>query len=56
MVPLENVLETGNHPESGGLAAPRGPDQNHELTGVNIETDILYCCKGRDARERPHKF
>src|SRR5262245_49380240 len=48
-----DVLESGDHPQSGRLAATRRPDQNHELTGVNIEANILYGGKGR-APSRVH--
>src|SRR5206468_1893423 len=34
---FRDVLETGDHPERGGLPATRGTDENHELTVLDLE-------------------
>jgi hypothetical protein len=34
-------LEPRDHPEQGGLAAPRRPQQDKELSGQNVEADIV---------------
>ncbi len=36
-----NAFQTGDHPEQCGLAAARGPDENHELTIGNVEVDAM---------------
>ena len=38
--PLADLLEPGHHPEGGRLAAPRRPDENHELAVFDAEAHI----------------
>src|SRR6266508_1119331 len=38
---LGNLFEPGDHPQSRGLAAPGGPDENHELMISNVEVQVL---------------
>jgi hypothetical protein len=37
---LGDLLEPGDHPERGGLAAPGGPHQDHELPVVDVQVQI----------------
>ena len=37
---LGDVLEPGHHAERGRLAAPRGPDEDHELAVLDLEGHI----------------
>ncbi len=36
---LVDFLEPGEHPQGGGLATPRGPDQDHELAVLDLQVD-----------------
>ena len=40
--PLGDLLESGDHPQLGGLAAPRGTDQDHELAIPDLEVHVLH--------------
>src|SRR5207237_4800293 len=43
-----DVLEPRDHPQRGRLAAPRGPDEHHELAFANLEREVA---DGLDAVE-----
>jgi hypothetical protein len=36
-----DLLEPGDHPEAGRLAAARRPDQDHELAVADLEIEVL---------------
>ena len=36
---LVDLLEPGEHPQGGGLAAPGGADEDHELAVLDLEVD-----------------
>ncbi len=40
---LGHRFEPGDHPERGGLATARRPDQDHELLVVDLEVERLHC-------------
>ena len=37
-----DLLQPGEHPQGGRLAAPRGPDEHHELAVVDLEVDAWH--------------
>ena len=37
-----DLLEPGDHPQAGRLAAARRPDQDHELAVVDLEVEVVY--------------
>ena len=37
---LADVLQPGDHPQQGGLAAPRRADEHHELAVAYLQVDI----------------
>ncbi len=40
-LPVADLLEAGDHPQRGRLAAARGPDQDHQLPVADLEVEIL---------------
>ncbi len=40
---LADVLQPGDHPQQGGLAAPRRADEHHELAVAYLQVDIGDC-------------
>src|SRR5262249_45119727 len=39
--PFADLLEAGEHPERGRLAAARRPDQDHELLVLDLDVEVL---------------
>ena len=39
---LVDLLETGEHPQRGGLAAPRGTHEDEELAVVDLEVEVVH--------------
>ena len=39
--PVGDLLQTGDHPQAGGLAAARRADEDHELGVANVEVEVV---------------
>src|SRR5438105_2890828 len=39
--PVRDLLEPGEHPERGALPAPRGPDEDEELSILDLDGEVL---------------
>ena len=39
---LGDLLEPRDHPQAGGLPAPRRPDEHHELAVADLEVEVRY--------------
>ena len=39
-------VEAGDHAQQRRLAATRGPEQREELSGLDVEADIVHCHRG----------
>ena len=55
-VALGNILETGNHPEQGCFATPRGTQQGKEFIVVNFQIGIMDCSETAEFLNNLLKF
>jgi hypothetical protein len=38
-----DLLQAGHHPQGGGFAASRRPDQDHELLVLDLDVGPIHC-------------
>ena len=41
---FRNILQAGDHPQGGGLAAAGRPDEDHELLVLDFQVEIVDRC------------